>query len=127
MTLARFLRDGHTHHPEKTALIFAEHAWTYAEVDTLTDRLATNLLAQGLEPEDRVALHMSNCPELVFSYYGCFKAGAIAVPINLRMGPCRRSNTSYSTAKPGFTLASRTYTNRSFRSDHTCRSYTSAM
>ncbi len=87
MTLARFLRDGHTHHPEKTALIFGEHAWTYAEVDTLTDRLATNLLAQGLKPGDRVALHMGNCPELVFSYYGCFKVGAIAVPINNRMGP----------------------------------------
>ncbi len=72
MTLARCLRDGHTHHPEKTALIFAEHAWSYAEVDALTDRLATNLLAQGLKPGDRVALHMSNCPELVFSYYGCF-------------------------------------------------------
>ena len=87
MTLARFLRDGHTHHPEKTALIFAEHAWTYAEVDTLTDRLAANLLAQGVKPGDRVALHMSNCPELVFSYFGCFKSGAIAVPINTRMGP----------------------------------------
>ncbi len=87
MTLARFLRDGHTHHPEKTALIFGENAWTYAEVDTLTDRLAANLLGQGLEPGDRVALHMSNCPELLFSYYGCFKAGAIAVPVNERMGP----------------------------------------
>ena len=87
MSLARFLRDGHTHHPEKTALIFGEQTWTYAEVDTLTDRLATNLLAQGLKPRDRVALHMSNCPELVFSYYGCFKVGAIAVPINERMGP----------------------------------------
>ena len=87
MTLAGSLRDGHTRHPEKTALIFGEHAWTYAEVDTLTDRLATNLLAQGVEPGDRVALHMSNCPELVFSYFGCFKAGAIAVPINTRMGP----------------------------------------
>ncbi len=77
MTLARCLRDGHTHHPEKTALIFGESAWTYAEVDTLTERLATNLLAQGLEPGDRVALHMSNCPELVFSYYACFKVGAL--------------------------------------------------
>ena len=42
MTLARFLSDAHTHHPEKTALIFAEHAWTYAEVDTLTDRRNTS-------------------------------------------------------------------------------------
>ncbi len=87
MTLGSFLGDERTHHPEKTALIFAEQTWTYAEVDTLTDRLATNLLAQGLKPGDRVALHMSNCPELVFSYYGCFKVGAIAVPINERMGP----------------------------------------
>ena len=87
MTLARSPRDGHTHHPEKTALIFGENAWTYAEVDTLTDRLAADLLAQGLEPGDRVALHMNNCPELVFGYYGCFKAGAIAVPINARLGP----------------------------------------
>ena len=87
MTLGSFLGDERTHHPEKTALIFGENAWTYAELDTLTDRLAANLLAQGLEPGDRVALHMSNCPDLVFGYYGCFKAGAIAVPISDRMGP----------------------------------------
>ncbi len=87
MTLGSFLGDERTHHPGKTALIFGENAWTYAELDTLTDRLAANLLAQGLEPGDRVALHMSNCPELVFSYYGCFKVGAIAVPINERMEP----------------------------------------
>ena len=62
MTLVRFLRDGHTRQPEKTALIFGEQTWTYAEVDTLTDRLAANLLAQGLEPGDRVAFHMGNCP-----------------------------------------------------------------
>ncbi len=125
MTLARCLRDGHTHHPEKTALIFAEHAWTCAEVDTLTDRLATNLLAQGVKPEDRVALHMSNCPELVFSLDALRPA-----PLQCRSMTAwgrRRSNTSYSTAKPGFTLVSRTYTNRSFRSDRTCHSYTSAI
>ena len=87
MTLGGFLGDERTHHPQKTALIFGERAWTYVEADSLTDRLAANLLAQGLEPGDRVALHMSNCPELVFGYFGCFKAGAIAVPINERMGP----------------------------------------
>jgi long-chain acyl-CoA synthetase len=92
MTLARFLRDGHTHYPEKSALIFGEKAWTYAEVDTLTDRLAANLLTQGLKPGDRVAFHMGNCPELVFVTYGCFKAGAIVVPINERMGPSEIEN-----------------------------------
>ena len=58
------------HHPEKTALIFGEHTWTCAEIDILTDRLAANLLAQGLKPGDRVALHMSNCPDWPY-YFRC--------------------------------------------------------
>ncbi len=126
MTLAHSLRDGHTNHPEKTALIFAEQAWTYAEIDTLTDRVASNLLAQGLKPGDRVALHMNNCPELVFGCFGCFKAGAIAVPINTRMGP---SEIEYflQHSEARFTLVSRTSINRSRRSDRTCHSYTSAI
>jgi long-chain acyl-CoA synthetase len=87
MNLAQFLRDRHTRYPDKTALIFGGDSWTHDEVDSLTERLAANLLAAGLLPGDRVALHMGNCPELVFATYGCFKAGAIVVPINERMGP----------------------------------------
>jgi acyl-CoA synthetase (AMP-forming)/AMP-acid ligase II len=32
-----------------------------------------------------VALHMCNGPELAVSYFACFYAGAIAVPVNTRM------------------------------------------
>jgi len=58
MNLAQFLRDGHARYPDKTALIFGGDSWTHDEVDSLTERLATNLLAAGLLPGDRVALHM---------------------------------------------------------------------
>jgi long-chain acyl-CoA synthetase len=33
---------------------------------------------------DRVALQLSNSPELVIAYYACFQLGAISVPINIR-------------------------------------------
>ncbi len=38
----------------------------------------------GVRTGDRVAIVLANSPELVFCYYGCFKIGAIAVPINNR-------------------------------------------
>ncbi len=43
------------------------------------------MLAAGIEPGDRVGLHLMNGPELAFSYLGCLKAGCIAVPINVRL------------------------------------------
>jgi acyl-CoA synthetase (AMP-forming)/AMP-acid ligase II len=44
-------------------------------------------MASGVRPGDRVALLFANCPELVFSYYACWKIGAIAVPLNVRFAP----------------------------------------
>ena len=85
MPLADYLEYARAHYPEKTALIFGEHSWSYAEVDEITDRLAMNLLAARLKTNDRVELHLSNCPELLFGYFACFKAGAIALPINTRL------------------------------------------
>ena len=71
--------------PDKAAVICGEQSWTYAEFDRLTDGVARNLLATGLRPGDRIALHLFNVPELALSYFGCFKAGAIAVPVNPRL------------------------------------------
>lgn len=86
MSLADYyLEHARVHYPEKTALIYGEDSWSYAEVDKITDRLAINLLAAGLKTNDRVALHLSNCPELLFGYFACFKAGAIALPLNTRL------------------------------------------
>jgi long-chain acyl-CoA synthetase len=42
------------------------------------------LLDLGLTPGDRVAVHLANSIEIILSYYACFKAGLIAVPINTR-------------------------------------------
>jgi acyl-CoA synthetase (AMP-forming)/AMP-acid ligase II len=84
MIFGEVLRTTRQRNPSKMALVFAERQWTYAELDDLTDGIAAGLYAAGVRRDDRVALFMPNCPELVFSYLACFKLGAIAVPLNHR-------------------------------------------
>src|SRR5438552_4164226 len=85
MALADALTRGHEQCPEKTALIAGDEGWSYARLDEITDRIAARLLEIGIGPGDRVALHFANRPELVQSYYACFKIGAAAVPLNTRL------------------------------------------
>jgi long-chain acyl-CoA synthetase len=88
MSLGAGLKLSRNLTPGKVAVVFREQSWTYAEFDDLTDNLARNLLAAGVEAGDRVAFHLPNGPELALGYFGCFKAGCIAVPINTRLkGP----------------------------------------
>jgi long-chain acyl-CoA synthetase len=86
--LTRALRQTTARHPDKVAFTYKEQSWTYAEIGLLTDQFARNLLAAGIVPGDRVALHLENRPELAFAFLACLKAGFIAVPINPRLkGP----------------------------------------
>jgi long-chain acyl-CoA synthetase len=88
MFLGELLQPTARRTPGKSALIFEGQTWTYAELEEISCRVAASLLRAGIQSGDRVALFLNNCPELAFSYYGCFKAGAVAVPLNNRyQGP----------------------------------------
>jgi long-chain acyl-CoA synthetase len=64
-------------------------AWTYAELDVATDRIAAGLAARGLAPGDRLALALDNQQGSIFYrlLYGAYKAGIVPVPINTRLAP----------------------------------------
>jgi long-chain acyl-CoA synthetase len=85
MALGEALRRGREQYPDRPALLFEEQRWSYAQVDEITDRMAAALLRLGVQPGDRVALLFGNVPEIVYSYYACFKIGAVAVPLNARL------------------------------------------
>jgi long-chain acyl-CoA synthetase len=72
--------------PLKAALIFEDKTYTYGDLLSRTQSLAASLLGRGINPGDRVAFLLPNCPEIVLCYYACFKMGAIAVPLNIRFG-----------------------------------------
>jgi long-chain acyl-CoA synthetase len=60
---------------------------SFAELDASTDSLAAWFLSEGLKPGDRVALQWPNAIEVVQLYFAVFRAGLIAVPVNLRLKP----------------------------------------
>jgi long-chain acyl-CoA synthetase len=70
--------------PGRCWLRFGDATWSYTEGNVLTEKLARGLVEQGVRPGDRVALLCANSAELVFCYFACFKAGAVAVPLNTR-------------------------------------------
>ena len=85
MDLGDLVRSGAAQNPNSMALIYRDRAMSFAELDSSTDALAGWFIRQGLKPGDRVALQWPNEIEAVELYFGIFKAGLIAVPINLRL------------------------------------------
>jgi len=76
--------DGVRLHPERLALAQEGMSITYAELDERADRVAGWLTARGVEPGERVALLWSNDVRYVEALLGIMRAGAIAVPLNVR-------------------------------------------
>ena len=73
----------------KTALIFESSAgeirqFSYGRLNEEINRTANLFLSLGVEKGDKVALHLDNCPEFIFCWFGLAKIGAIMVPINAR-------------------------------------------
>jgi long-chain acyl-CoA synthetase len=88
MSIVDRIRQARARHPRKKALIVEDRHWTYEQLDEITDQIGASLLRRGIRPGDRVALHFANGAEIVFGYYACFKIGAVAVPLNIRLkGP----------------------------------------
>lgn len=80
--LSDILRQSALRIPEKTALILDDFRLSYGQLDALSDRLAANVRADGVEPGAPVGLMLPNVPEFVIGYFGLLKAGAVVVPIN---------------------------------------------
>jgi len=69
-------------HGGRTALTAGDRSYSYAELESVSDRVAAALKGMGVSRGDRVALALANCPEFVFIYLGAVKMGAVAVPLD---------------------------------------------
>lgn len=85
MSIAALFRETCARYPSNIALRSGSDAWTYAELDRLTDKLAAGLAASGIQRGDRVTYLLPNGPELVFVDLACLKLGAVVVPLNTRL------------------------------------------
>jgi long-chain acyl-CoA synthetase len=79
---SEYIREWASLTPDHIALSYHGRDLTYAELNGLIDRMAWGFVDLGIQPGDRVAIHMENCPQFVIAYFGAQRAGAVVVPVN---------------------------------------------
>ncbi|WP_434524334.1 amino acid adenylation domain-containing protein [Photorhabdus asymbiotica] len=68
--------------PDVTALVYEELTFSYAELNARANRLAHQLIALGIEPDQRVAICVARSPAMVVGLLAVLKAGAAYVPLD---------------------------------------------
>ncbi len=87
LTPIRFLRYAEQQFPDKTAVVCRDCRFTYAQFAGRASRLAGGLREAGVKAGDRVAFLSLNCHRLLEAYYGVLEAGAVLLPLNIRLAP----------------------------------------
>lgn len=84
-TLGDLLRRTSARMPRKVAIRCGGIVWTYAELDSICDRLAAGLALEGVGPGDRVAILSRNSQAFVAMRFALARLGAVLVPINFML------------------------------------------
>ena len=87
MNLGRLLSDSARRWPDRPALVWGEHTWSWAGLDARVNALVAALKAHGLGKGDPILVQSRNNNALFESLWACFKLGAIWVPTNFRLTP----------------------------------------
>ena len=66
-------------HANRIAIIDHDDCVTYAQLNERSERLALNLLDEGLKPLDRVVMQLPNVVEFVYLYFALQKIGCIPI------------------------------------------------
>jgi fatty-acyl-CoA synthase len=74
--------------PDRVGVVQADDAWTYGQFAERCDRLASVLQRDlDVRPGDVMAWLCGNTHELLEAYYGVLLAGAVLLPLNIRLAP----------------------------------------
>lgn len=71
--------------PHRTAVIYGDTRYSYAQFAERVQRLSGALVAAGVQPGDRVAFLCPNTPPLLEAHFACPLVGAVLVAINTRL------------------------------------------
>ncbi len=80
--LARILDWNRYRHETRTALIYEDRQWSYADLDDEVNALAAGLGKLGLGEGDLVALIARNCPAYLITTLAVAKIGGVFLPLN---------------------------------------------
>ena len=86
-TLGELLPAAARRFAARTALVVEGESFTFAELESLSSRVAHGLVSLGVQAGDRVTLYGPNCWEWIVGYYAIAKAGAVVNPISSMLTP----------------------------------------
>ena len=86
-TFADVLRIHGVDIPDRVAMRADDRTWTYRELYEESARVAQALLADGVEPGQRVAVLDQNAPEYFPFFFGSVMAGGVTLAVNWRLAP----------------------------------------
>ncbi|MET0264063.1 MAG: amino acid adenylation domain-containing protein, partial [Duganella sp.] len=89
--------------PQALALGYRDQSLSYGELNERANRLAHHLLAQGVRPDDRVAICLERGIGLMVALFGVWKAGAAYVPLDAAY-PQQRINDMLADSAPVLVL-----------------------
>jgi fatty-acyl-CoA synthase len=87
LTPLRCLRHAERQYPGRTAIVCGQRRFSYEQFGKQVGLLAGALLEAGIKSGDRVAYLGVNSHRLMEAYYGVLEAGAILLPLNIRLAP----------------------------------------
>ncbi|HEX2812813.1 MAG TPA: fatty acid--CoA ligase [Sphingopyxis sp.] len=87
VTFDEFITHWAADRPDRIAMREEDRVFTYAELDERTARVASALLAAGLEKGDRIAWIGKNSDLYFTIFFGAARAGIVMAPIGWRLSP----------------------------------------
>ena len=70
---------------DNTAILYEDQVISYHLLAENVNRAANALCELGVAMENRVMLLLRDTPEMIYSFYGAIKAGAVPIPTNILM------------------------------------------
>jgi benzoate-CoA ligase len=70
---------------DRTAILYEDQVISYHLLAENVNRAANALCELGVGMENRVMLLLRDTPEMIYSFYGAIKAGAVPIPTNILM------------------------------------------
>jgi benzoate-CoA ligase family protein len=86
-SIVDYLAENARRSPDATLVYFKERKISFREMEDATARCRGALGTLGIKPGDRVALVMSDCPEMMIAMLGIMGMGAIVVPCSTMLKP----------------------------------------
>ena len=86
-TIGDITRHHAKNRPNRVAIHFEGRHITFYELDRHANQVVNGLIAEGVQPQGRIAILAKNVPAFFELWFGAAKADVVLVPVNFRLAP----------------------------------------